>query len=51
MKKQFKEIKIEDLILALHEAQKRGGKTVKYAGTIYVPETGNEIILTTEPQF
>lgn len=50
MKKEFKVVKIEDLIKALQEAQTRGGKTVKYFGTVYVPETGNEIIISTEPQ-
>jgi hypothetical protein len=46
---QTKSLTIEDLIQRLQEEQKKGGKTVKYFGTVYVPETGM-IIISTEPQ-
>ncbi len=46
----MKEISLDQLIKSLQDARARGGKTVRYKGTIMVPETGNEIILTTERQ-
>jgi hypothetical protein len=46
----MKEISLDQLIKSLQEARAKGGKTVKYKGTILVPETGNEIIISTEKQ-
>ena len=47
----MKKVKIKSLIKSLKEVKNRGGKFVYYEGTLIVYETGNEIILTTEPQF
>lgn len=47
----MKKVKIKSLIKTLKDAKRRGGKRVWYEGTLYVKETGNEIILTTEPQW
>jgi hypothetical protein len=47
----MKEISLDQLIKSLQDARARGGKTVKYKGTILVPETGNEIIISSDPQF
>jgi hypothetical protein len=47
----MKKVKIKSLIKSLKEVKNRGGKFVHYEGTLIVYETGNEIILTTEPQF
>ncbi|MGY6521459.1 MAG: hypothetical protein ACXIUD_07015 [Mongoliitalea sp.] len=46
----MKKVKIKTLIKGLKDVQKRGGQFVHYEGTLIVLETGNEIILTTEPQ-
>lgn len=46
----MKEISLDQLIKSLQNTKDRGGKTVKYDGTLLVPETGNEIILTTKKQ-
>lgn len=46
----MKKVKIKTLIKELKDSKKRGGKFVHYQGTLIVFETGNEIILTTEPQ-
>jgi hypothetical protein len=43
-------IKIKSLIKSLKEVKKRGGKFVHIEGTLIVYKTGNEIILSTEPQ-
>jgi methionine aminopeptidase len=47
----MKKVKIKSLIQSLKDVKKRGGKFVHYEGTLVVLETGNEIILTTEPQW
>lgn len=46
----MKEVNLSDLIKWLQESEKKGGKTAKIKGTIMVPETGNEIIISTERQ-
>ena len=51
MKRNSKKVlPIDELINRLQEAKSRGGKTVEFNGTILVPENGNTVILTTEPQ-
>lgn len=47
----MKKVKLKTLIKALKEVKKKGGKYVQFEGTLFVKETGNEIILSTEPQF
>ena len=47
----MKKIKIKALIKSLKDVKKQGGKFVHYEGTLIIYETGNQIILTTEPQF
>lgn len=46
----MKKVKIKTIIKELKDVKKRGGKFIHYEGTLIVLETGNEIILTTEPQ-
>ncbi|EOZ96150.1 hypothetical protein A33Q_2743 [Indibacter alkaliphilus LW1] len=46
----MKKTKIKSLIKHLKDVKKRGGKFVHYEGTLIVLETGNEIIISTEPQ-
>jgi hypothetical protein len=50
MRNGYKKKDLGTLINHLLELQKKGGKTVEYKGTVYCPETGNDIILTTEEQ-
>jgi uncharacterized UPF0146 family protein len=49
--KTMKKVKIKSLIKTLKDVKMRGGKHVRYEGTLYVKETGNEIILSTEKQW
>jgi hypothetical protein len=46
----MKKVKIKSLIKSLKEVKKRGGKFVHIEGALIVYKTGNEIILSTEPQ-
>ena len=43
-------IKIEILIEYLKKELEKGGKTIKYHGTLLCPENGNSIIITSEVQ-
>ncbi|MBY5950116.1 hypothetical protein OU792_16930 [Algoriphagus sp. NF] len=47
----MKELKIKDLIKELKKAKKKGAKNLQFKGTLMVSELGNNIIVSTEPQW
>lgn len=47
----MKELKIKSLIKELKKAKKKGAKSLQFKGTLMVAELGNEVIVSTEPQW
>jgi hypothetical protein len=45
------EVKLDELIKMLEKEKQLGAKFIMFEGTMFTPENGNKIIITTEKQF